>query len=210
MSEKYEKLISRLIEEGYLKTPHIIEAFKTIDRADFVPEPLRGEAYHDEALPIGAGQTISQPLTVAFMLELLQPSDGNTVLEVGGGSGWLTGLIAECICEKGKVYTFERLPELCLLGQNNLKKYNFFGSGRVSWICGNGKEGLATNAPYDRVIVSATAFEVPSMLKEQLAVSGRMVIPIGHSLWLLIKEAKDKFRIEKHHGFAFVPLIEEV
>lgn len=203
-----QELIEKLITDGYLKTPEIIGAFKKIDRIDFLPEHLRSQAYSNEALPIGGGQTISQPLTVAFMLELLQPQKGNTVLEIGGGSGWLTTLIADVIGEKGKIYVFERISELCEFGIKNIQKY-FSNLDRVVWICGNGQNGLAQNAPFDRIIVSAAVIEVPAELKKQLAVGGRMVIPIGRSIWLFIKESEDKFAIEKHHGFAFVPFIQD-
>ena len=109
-------LIKELIEEGVLKTPSIIEAFEKIDRKDFTPEGLRDKAYLNTPLPIGYGQTISQPFTVAFMLELLQPQSGDKVLEVGSGSGWQTTLLASIVgnfpIDGGKVFALELIPEL--------------------------------------------------------------------------------------------------
>src|SRR3989338_8071025 len=107
-----EVLIDDLIGGGYLKTPLIIEAFKKIDRADFVSENLRDEAYENYPLPIGFDQTISQPLTVAFMLELLQPQPGEKILDIGSGSGWTTTLLAFCVGKEGRGFGLERIPEL--------------------------------------------------------------------------------------------------
>src|SRR3990167_725228 len=107
-----EDLINELIKDGYLKTPAIIEAFKRIDRKDFVPEEMKEMAYENTALPIGEKQTISQPLVVAFMLELLELKSGEKILEIGTGSGWNTALMAKIAGEKGKIISIERIKEL--------------------------------------------------------------------------------------------------
>ena len=111
MSNNNSELVRHLIEEGYLKTERIIGAFSAIDRADFVLEEYKSEVYGDYPLPISYGQTISQPATVAFMLELLQPEAGDKVMDAGSGSGWQTAILASIVGEKGSVYAVERIPE---------------------------------------------------------------------------------------------------
>jgi len=204
-----QSLINHLIETGYLKTPSIIEAFKKIDRADFVPENLKNDAYLNVPLPIGFGQTISQPLTVAFMFELLQPNLGDKVLDIGSGSGWTTALLAEIVGDKGKVYAIERIPELCEFGKNNVAKYNFIEKGRAEFICADGTKGLSDKAPFDKIIAAASAQKIPQAWKDQLKINGRLVTPVEGSIWLLIKKDKEKFEESEYPGFAFVPLISE-
>lgn len=199
-----EKLIKQLIQQGYLKTPRIIEAFKKIKRVDFVMEKLKEDADVNAPLPIGWGQTISQPLTVAFMLELLQPEPGDKILDIGAGSGWQTALLAHIVGEKGKVFAMERIPELVEFGEKNVEKYNF---ETVNFICGDGSKGLSMAAPFDKIIAAAAAEEIPEAWREQLKVGGRLVTPVQSSIWLLIKESDDKFKEHEFPGFAFVPLI---
>jgi len=127
-----ESLISELIEQGYLKTPRIIRAFKKIDRADFVLPEFKNSAYLNVPLPIGHGQTISQPLTVAFMFELLQPEVGDKILDIGSGSGWTTALLAEIMSKMGKVFSIEIVPELCEFGEGNVRKYFSVSSQHAS------------------------------------------------------------------------------
>lgn len=203
-----ENLINQLIREGYLKTPRIIEAFREIKREDFVPESLKDEADVNAPLPIGWGQTISQPLTVAFMLELLQPEPGDKILDIGAGSGWQTAMLAYIVGKKGKIFAVERIPELMEFGEKNVGKYNFIEKGIVSFICGDGSRGLKMEAPFDRIIVAAAAEKIPEFWKEQLKIEGRLVTPVKSSIWLLIKESEKKFKEQEFPGFAFVPLIE--
>src|SRR3989337_2277723 len=141
-------LVAKLIRDGYLKTPQIIEAFSVVDRKDFVPEKHKSESYGDYPLPIGWGQTISQPATVAFMLELLQPEAGDKVMDAGSGSGWKTGLLACIAGEKGSVCALERIPELYEFGQKNLQKYKF---QNISFSCGDATKGLSEQAPFDKI-----------------------------------------------------------
>jgi len=205
-----DKLVESLIKKGVLKTPRIIEAFLKIDRIDFVPQDLKSEAYIDEPLPIGFGQTISQPFTVVFMLELLQPEPGNKILDVGSGSAWQTALLAEIVGKEGKVFAVERAPELCESGKENAKKYNFFKEERIKFYCRDATGGLPQEAPFDRIIAGAAAKDgVPTQWLSQVKVGGRLVMPIQNSIWLYIKEKEDKFKKEEHFGFAFVPLISE-
>ncbi len=204
-----EKLINQLIQQGYLKTPLIIEAFKKIKRENFVLEDLKNEADVNAPLPIGWGQTISQPLTVAFMLELLQPKPGDKILDIGSGSGWQTALLSYIVGNKGKVFAIERIPELMEWGKKNVAKYNFTEKGIVEFIRGDGIKGLLKEAPFDKIIVAASAQEVPEALKKQLKIGGKLVISVQSSIWLLIKESDKKFKEQEFPGFAFVPLIED-
>ena len=200
-------LIKNLIYEGYLKTDRIIAAFSKIKRADFVPEDLESASDANIPLPIGQGQTISQPLTVAFMLEKLEPRLGNKVLDIGTGSGWTAALIAHIVGKHGKVIGMERIKELCYFGLNNVSKYNFIEGGRVKIICADGSHGYLNEAPYDRILVSAAAKKLPLELKKQLKIGGRMVIPVENSIWVIEKLSKNEFKEGEYPGFAFVSLI---
>lgn len=201
-------LVRDLIYQGYLKTDRVIDAFSKIRRVDFVPEDLESAAQANIPLPIGQGQTISQPLTVAFMLEKLEPLPGNKILDVGSGSGWATALLAHIVGKKGKVIGMERIKELCDFGINNVSKYHLIEGGRVKIICADGTKGYINEAPYDRILVSAAAREIPKELKKQLKVGGRLVIPVESSIWLLEKISDKDFQEKEYPGFAFVPLVE--
>lgn len=223
-----QQLIKLLINQGYLKTPLIIEVFEKIDRADFVLEEFKDEAYNNYPLPIGYGQTISQPATVAFMLELLEPKPGHKILDIGSGSGWQTAMLAYIVMGRnnvgtnlrvrpgqtqgsaptknniGKIFAIERLPELKEFGEENVSKYNFINKGIVKFICADGSKGLPKQAPFDRIIAAASAEEMPHNLKKQLCPNGRLVLPIKNSIWLITKQ-KEK----EYPGFVFVPLIKQ-
>ena len=203
------ELVNHLESSGVLKTQKIKEAFLKIDRKNFVPEILRKEAYGDYPLPIGSGQTISQPWTVAFMLELLEPKEGQKVLDIGFGSGWTTALLAEIVGEKGKVYAMEILPDVFKFGEENIKKFNFIGSGRVVLFLRDGSKGLQEYAPFDRILVSAAAQKIPQELKDQLKENGILVIPDADGNIRKIKRIKNEWKEEIYPGFAFVPLVEK-
>jgi len=141
-----DKLIEQLIAQGYLKSPNIIEAFQEVKRRDFIPVDLRDQESANAPLPIGHAQTISQPLTVAFMFEQLQPKKGQKILDVGSGSGWTTAMLAHIVGEKGKVYAIERIKELKEFGENNVSKYKF---NHVEFFCSDGHKGLKEYAPFD-------------------------------------------------------------
>lgn len=210
---RYEKLINTLIAQGVLRTPRIIDAFRAIDRRDFVRPDLAGEAYANIPLPIGEGQTISQPYTVAFMLELLQPKPGDTILEIGSGSGWQTALLAHIVGQAGRVIALEIVPELCDWGRQNVTKYNFINSGIVEMHCMSGLGGYLESAPYDHLIAAAAGEMVPPAWQAQVRVGGSIVTPIGSSILQLIKKSDDPpaggWERHDHPGFAFVPLVSQ-
>ena len=216
-------LIEILIKEGWLKTPRIIEAFKKIKRADFLPEDMKDLAGLNEALPIGLGQTISQPLVVAFMIEQLQPQPGDKVLDIGSGSGWTSALLAHIVSSgelnsnlkvqssklKGKVIAIEIIPELKEFGEKNAEKYNFAEKGIAEFICADGSAGYKKEAPYDRILASASAEKIPQEWREQLKTGGRIVAPIKNSIWVLEKKSESEFKEKEFPGFIFVPLVEK-
>lgn len=200
-------LVDHLVRGGYLKTPAIVDAFKKIDRADFIPAELRNEAYQDHALPIGFGQTISQPLTVAFMLELLQPKSGEKILDIGTGSGWVAGLLTEIAGPAGRVISIERIPELTKLAEKNLAKYKFLEANRLRLIIGDGSIGYEAGAPYDSIIAAASGERIQSAWRRQLKIGGRIVAPVGNSILKIDKVSKDEFKEKEYPGFKFVPLV---
>jgi len=202
-------LIDSLIEGGWLKTPRIIEAFRKIKRIDFLPKDIKNLAELNEALPIGFGQTISQPLVVAFMIEQLNPQPGEKILDIGSGSGWTSALLGEIVREQGKVIAIEVIPELMEFGKKNVEKYDFVKKGQVQFICADGSKGYQKEALFDKILVSATAERVFPAWKEQLKIDGRIVTPIGSSIWLFIKKSEKDFAEFEYPGFAFVPLIEK-
>ncbi len=202
-------LIETLIQEGWLKTPEIIDAFKKISRADFLPEETKKLAEVNEALPIGFGQTISQPLVVALMLEQLQPKSGEKILDIGAGSGWTTALLAQIVGETGKVIAIEIVQDLKRFGEDNVSKYGFIESGRTRFIEGDGSKGLKEESPFDKILVSAASAEVSAPWREQLKVGGKIVVPIGSSIKTIFKKSENDFEEIDHQGFVFVPLIQK-
>ncbi|MDD5013168.1 MAG: protein-L-isoaspartate O-methyltransferase [Candidatus Pacebacteria bacterium] len=180
----------------------IINIMKKIDRKDFVLKEYEKEAYEDYPLPIGFNQTISQPSTVNFMLKLLDPQKQEKILDLGSGSGFSTALLAEAVGEKGKVFGVEKIPELVSFGRKNLSKYDF---NNATILEAGETLGLPSEAPFDKILVSASAKEIPQELIDQLKVGGIMVIPVENDI-LRIKKTKYDIEIEKYEGFVFVPL----
>lgn len=210
----FMSLINNLIKSGYLKTPSIIAAFRKIKRRDFVrPEDAR-LAEIDAPVSLGYGQTISQPATVAFMLEKLEPLVGEKILDVGAGSGWTTALLAQAVGGAGRIYAVERISELADFAAGNVGKYNFIKKAVVQIFCTDGYKGLPELAPFDKILVSAAAAEAPEELLRQLKVGGRLVLPIGEpgqiqAVVVMEKQAEDKFKKIEYPGFVFVPLIKD-
>ncbi len=199
-------LIEYLIQEGWLKTERIIRAFKKIKREDFLLDESKASAESNRPLCIGHGQTISQPLVVAFMLELLQPRTGEKILDIGSGSGWSTALLAELVGKEGKVIGLEIIPELVSFGKQNVSQYNFIKEDRVEIINRDGKKGYKKEAPFDKILVSAQNNQVIRSWKKQLKIGGRIAAPINNSIVLFEKKEKGRWTRKEHKGFVFVPL----
>jgi protein-L-isoaspartate(D-aspartate) O-methyltransferase len=197
-------LVQFLIENKSLRTQEIIDAFLKINRADFILEKYRNMAYEDIPLPIGHDQTISQPSTVAFMLELLKPQKGQRILDIGSGSGWTTAILAEIVGDGGKVVGTEMVPELVAFGRKNIQKYLF----PQAVVLQAGEElGYKEEAPYDRILVSASAVNIPQGIIDQLKPSGIMVLPVGNSVWEIKKDKDGNIKTKEYLGFVFVPLV---
>jgi protein-L-isoaspartate(D-aspartate) O-methyltransferase len=198
------QLVSHMVETGTLKSRQIIDAFMSVDRRIFVPDEFLSDAYGDYPLPIGEGQTISQPSTVAFMLELLGAKPGEHVLDIGSGSGYSSAVLSRIVGEEGFVTGLERVPglviyarqRLALLGVKNVEIKEV--EGDTLGICG---------MEFDRILVSAAAEELPKTLISQLKKGGVLVIPVGNHILRCKKEADGKVAIDSFYGFSFVPLI---
>ncbi len=195
-------LIKSLEEGGVLKSKHIKKAFLNIDRKDFVTEEYKDLAYMDTALPIGYSQTISQPYTVAFMLELLELKQGQKVLDIGTGSGWSTALLSNIVGSTGWIQGVERVEGLIEFGRGNIKKYNI-DNAQIFKTEGNiGVPGEV----FDRILVSASAEEFPEELLNQLKDDGIIVIPIKDSIFKFKKISNKEILKEEYYGFSFVEL----
>jgi protein-L-isoaspartate(D-aspartate) O-methyltransferase len=199
-----QQLIDHLISKGVLRSPSLIHAFQKCDRALFVPYEFRPYAYEDRPLPISNAQTISQPYTVAIMLELLQPHIGDKVLDIGSGSGWTTALLATAVGTSGFVEGIEIIPSLVEYGKNNVQKADIRNAEiTLSDPSILGKPGEM----YERILVSASAPEMPKALFNQLKAGGRLVIPVENSIWRITKYEDGTFDAYEFPGFQFVPLI---
>lgn len=200
--QDHESLIAHLVGSGALSTQRILDAFRAIDRKDFVRDEDIPAAYLDQPIPIGHGQTISQPTTVAFMLELLQPEEGDAVLDVGSGSGWTSALLRHITGEHGHVVAIEIIPDLVRFGKANIRKY--FEDVEVLQAKPE-QYGVPGKGPWDVILVSAAADDFPEDLVMQMREGGRMAIPVGKSVFLVERFA-DGTRKTEYPGFAFVPL----
>jgi protein-L-isoaspartate(D-aspartate) O-methyltransferase len=203
-------LIDRLVQKKWLRTPIIIDAFRKIKRKDFLRDNLKDLYDANEALPIGYGQTISQSLVVAFMLEKLQPKQREKILDIGSGSGYTTALLAQIVGNKGKIISIELIPELKRFGEKNLLKYNFVKKGIVKFICADGSKGYKKEAPFDKILVSASVKkEIPKAWKDQLKIGGKIVSSVRESIWVLEKQTNNQFKKNEYPGFIFVPLVQK-
>ena len=186
-----------------LRNPLIADAFEKVDRKDFVPKEYASQAYEDYPLPLGYGQTISQPTTVAFMLELLDPKEGHRILDVGSGSGFTTALLASIVGPSGSVIGVEILPNLLAQSKNNIASYSL---PNVSLVQAGKEFGLPAQEPYDRILVSAAAEHFPEKLIEQLTQGGILVIPVRESIYKITR-TKEGHTKESCPGYLFVPLV---
>jgi protein-L-isoaspartate(D-aspartate) O-methyltransferase len=156
-----------------ISDPRVLDAMLRVPRHEFVPDSLRGQAYEDHPLPIGDDQTISQPYVVAVMLEALQLTPTDTVLEIGTGSGYVTALLAELAA---KVFSIERHPTLAENARTVLSNLNYTN---IQVVTGDGTLGLPAHAPFDAILVSAASLTIPPALLSQLREGARMIIPVG-------------------------------
>lgn len=185
--------------------PRVMQVMATVPRHEFVPAAVRRYAYENRPLPIGYGQTISQPYIVALMTDLLRPKSGDVVLEVGTGSAYQAAVLAHLV---GKVYTIEIIPEL---GAQASKRLNQLGYRNVATKVADGYYGWPEHGPYDSIIVTAAATQIPPPLVKQLKPGGRMVIPVGSRFatqhLMLVEKSKDgKVRTRQLLPVMFVPL----
>lgn len=200
-------MIAYLKEAGMLKTEKIINAFENIPRHLFVSVDKAEYAYDDIALQTVGESTISQPSTVAYMLELLQPKEGENVLEIGTGSGWEASLLAYCIGSKGLVVTIEIDPIVAEFGKHNIAKTGF---KNIIKVVGDGSIGYPDKAPYDKIAYTAATPDIPRQMLVQLKAGGRIIAPVGTQFMQTMKVV-DKIsekKIEEKEGaeFQFVPL----
>ena len=199
-------MVENDISDRGIDNPRVLAAMGAVSREEFVPEGYRSQAYSDNPLPIGEGQTISQPYVVALMTGLLDVKPGDRILEVGTGSGYQAAILAETGAE---VYSVEIIPELAERARNALERTGYTVHTRV----GDGYFGWEEHAPYDGIIVTAAPDHVPAPLRSQLSPQGKMVIPVGppggiQSLWLI--EQRDGRWVSLNQGeVRFVPFVRE-
>ncbi|MCF8225623.1 MAG: protein-L-isoaspartate(D-aspartate) O-methyltransferase [Bacteroidales bacterium] len=199
-----KKLIDSIREKG-ITNNEVLDAMNRIPRHLFMDSSFLSHSYADKAFPIAAGQTISQPYTVAFQTQLLNPEKHKKILEIGTGSGYQTAILLELGM---RVYTIERIRELYEKSRSQLISLGY----KPNFYYGDGYEGLPSLAPFDRILVTAGAGEIPEKLLQQLAVNGRMVIPVGGRLGqkmiLVEKTGKNDIKKSEHGYFSFVPLVQ--
>ena len=200
-----ERMVEQQIKARGVSNRNVIAAMLKVPRHMFVPDDMVPYAYDDYPLPIGEGQTISQPYIVALMTELLEPKPTDVVLEIGTGSGYQAAVLAQIV---KKVYSVERISKLAEFAKKNLR---MLGINNVEVVLGDGWYGLPEHAPYNGIIVTAAPEDVPKPLLDQLADEGRLVIPIGtdfQRLWVIRREGEIFERIPSI-AVRFVPLISE-
>ncbi len=196
-------MVETQIKARGIKDDQVLRALNKVARHKFVPKAMRKYAYNDEPLPIGKGQTISQPYIVAYMTEVLELTDKDKVLEIGTGSGYQAAILAEIAQE---VYSVEIVQELALRAQEVLTGE---GYKNIYFHSGDGTFGWHKHAPYDAIMVTAAPTRIPEKLQDQLKINGRMILPVGDAFQelVLINRGKSKFKTKKLLPVRFVPLI---
>ncbi|RME62128.1 MAG: protein-L-isoaspartate(D-aspartate) O-methyltransferase [Caldilineae bacterium] len=207
-AQERARMVKQQIERRGLKDPAILEAMRTVPRHLFVPEQYQRLAYEDMPLPIPAGQTISQPFIVAYMISLLDPQPTDRVLEIGAGSGYAAAVLSRVVAE---VYTVERHEELVAYARERLTA---LGYDNIHIRHGDGTLGWPEHAPYDGIVVTACGPRVPPTLKEQLALGGRLVMPViqdryYQTLVRVTRVGEKAYQHEELEPVAFVPLVGE-
>ncbi len=198
------EMVAKQLERRGLSDPRVLDAMGQTPRELFIPAELRSQAYDDCALPIDCGQTISQPFTVAFMLEALELNGSENVLEIGTGSGYNAALLSHLVRQ---VHTVERCEPLASEAAARLQA---LGRNNVQVHCGDGTLGLPQDAPFDAIIVTAGARHLPLAYEQQLAEGGRIIIPIGprgQQIMTRFKKVQGRLQRDTLGPFAFVPLI---
>jgi protein-L-isoaspartate(D-aspartate) O-methyltransferase len=202
-----ERMIQLLRGHYKIADERVLQAMREVPRDFFVPDALKAQAYKDNALPIAAKQTISQPFIVARMTELLTLDEQSKVLEIGAGSGYQTSILAKLA---RKIYAIERVPQLAAEAQERLEKLKIYN---VNLRCGDGTLGWESQAPFDGILVAAGGPALPEPLLYQLKIGGRLVIPIGQDQktqrLIRVTRTEKNFQTEDLGGCAFVPLIGE-
>ena len=201
------KMVRDQIERRGIKHPAVLAAMRKIPRHLFVPMDYQSEAYADNPLPIGFGQTISQPYIVALMTELLQPTPQDCVLEIGAGSGYQAAILSQLVAQ---VHTIDRHPELVKQAQSVTQQ---LGLNNIQFHVGDGSLGLPEHGPYDVILITAAAPSVPSPLFSQLKERGRLILPVGdryhQTLERWVKTPEGTFEQDQNIPVSFVPLIGE-
>lgn len=199
-----EEMVRRQIKARGVKSPQVLQAMRSVPRHLFVPEPFAREAYQDYPLPIGHDQTISQPYIVAVMTELLSPEKGDSILEIGTGSGYQAAILVAC---GATVISIERISKVADLAEENLARA---GIRDVLVLCQDGTKGYPDMAPYNGILITAGAPRIPEPLLEELADGGRLVAPVGdRDIQELVRVTrnKDEYQTERFGAVRFVPLI---
>jgi protein-L-isoaspartate(D-aspartate) O-methyltransferase len=200
-----ELMVEHQMRNRGIQDPRVLEAMSRVPRHEFVPEHMLPHAYNDEPLPIGEGQTISQPYIVAYMTEVLKIGNDDRVLEIGTGSGYQTAVLAEIA---QLVFSVELIASLSQRAQKTLRRLEY---SNVQYRIGDGSQGWQENAPYDAIMVTAAPSRVPDALENQLKLGGRMILPVGETcqdLLLLTRERK-KMKRKTLIPVRFVPLVME-
>ena len=204
--DKRDILITSLKREGKIKTKIVEKAFLNVQREKFVPELFKKHAYVDTPLEIGNGQTISAPHMVAIMCETLDIKKGQTILEIGTGSGYHAAIVSKIVGEKGHVYTIERFSSLAKKAKKNLENTNI---KNVTVEVSDGSNGLPQYAPYERIYVTCASPKIPNPLLEQLKDPGKMLVPVGRFICQLklIEKKEGRITTKDICSCEFVPLI---